>query len=296
MLLRSFRKNDSFTLLRVGVLAFALMAFAHAVQPASLLDSVLMGALFLLFVLAAWTVYRDRWLLKGASFRFLVAAVLLPLAMVEVSVLKLMLIGISLETMWHWAEFYRRQRSPFWIMNTAALGAVLTGLYPQEGLFFALITTYTWITTGQLRIRSTVQALLATAISYGTMAYIMWQFSLEQEVLWWPSWGSDIPLNWWILPTALFVLVLNQTYLSFRRGNNLNKSRSLVAGGWFIISLLSSGFENIHGPYVAAILGLSFTMHSALRYLDKRKFLQEVIAWLFVAASLVLALNFVALS
>lgn len=294
MLLRYFGKIGLYTPIHVSALAIALAVAAYALQSLPTLEWVFVYSLFAIFALGAWTIFRDRWLHKNQAYRFLAISIFLPILIAELTLYKIILLAMAGESIWHWAEFYRRQRNPFWLMATAFVNALLYALFPEEALFFGLLTVLIFFTVGQLNGRAVLQALLAATISYGTAAFFVHEFTGALPPLFTAA-PPAIPLSAWSIPVAALLLVAYQTTLSFRRANNLNKTRSLVALIWVVLSFVWSAFFGAEGPYIIGLLGLSFLMHNALHYTQRRRGLQELLLWVFLGINVAIAFNFVVL-
>lgn len=296
MLLRYFGKIDVYTPFRVGFLALLLAALGQFLFHFTGLHAALAALLLVLLYLLSWTVFRDRWLRKSKAFRFLAFPVLVAYALAEVDPVRFLAVALALELNWHWAEYFRRSRNVFWILNNSALLGVLYAIYPAEAVFVALLSVFTWLTTAQLAPRSFLQwvfSLLLSAISASSLAVL---FGFSQTVLGLPNFEKpSVPLLWWLFPGVVFLVTLYQSSLSFRRANNLNKARSLIASFWVVASLVSGAFLGLDAPYAALVLGLSYQVANAWHYIQRRRYLVEALIWLSVAFAVASALNFVVL-
>ncbi len=282
MLLRNFRKIDAYSGLRIFVIALlALFAiwFEAKTEWISLAWSVALGGAWLYL---SWTLMRDRWVVRGTLFRFLIYFITGIYWTSEFYLNTLLFYTIVVELNWHLVEHHKRRGAVLSVLHSGTLTALASLWNPAETIFIAAFTLLTWLIAGGVRVRTVLQWLLAwgvaqAAIIFGTTGVFEVVTKLQ---------GAEAPMTWWILPIVLMLFAISEWVQSYLKANQMNKSRGLVAGLWMIAGAALAWTMHSDFALVLLYLGLSYHLTNALRYL-KRGRVGEALLWVVLIFVLV---------
>ena len=266
MLLSYFRKIDAYSGIRTFALAFMALALIEIdadFQGERLLLTIVLGAAWLFL---SWTVMRDHWVVGGTLFRYLIFVMLAVYWSGEYYLTDFLFIGLVFELNWHLIELHRRKFNTIYVLHSGTLTAIAGLWSPDEVLpIIAPAVVLTWLVSGVLKMRTLVQWGLAFVIPMSVL-YGLGKVELDQI----RYTGSSAPVSWWILPLILAVFALFEWFQSYRKANQMNKSRAMVAGFWLVLGTAAALIGNVAGG-VLFFLGLSFHLTNGLRYLKNER-------------------------
>ena len=266
MLLSYFRKIDAYSGIRIFALAFmalALTGIDAAFQWERLLLATVLGAAWLFL---SWTVMRDHWVVGGTLFRYLIFVMLAVYWSGEYYLTDFLFIGLVFELNWHLIERHRRKSNTIYVLHSATLTAIAGLWSPDEVVgIIGPAVVLTWLVSGAINMRTLLQWVLAFALPMAVL-YGLGKVELEQI----GYAGSSAPISWWILPLVLAVLALFEWFQSYRKANQMNKSRAMVAGFWLVLGAIAALIGTVSGG-VLFFLGLSFHLTNGLRYLKNER-------------------------
>jgi len=277
MLLRYFRKIDAFSGLRLFAIALlALLAIWFEAQDAwiSLGWSLVLGGAWLYL---SWTLMRDRWVVRGTLFRFLIYFITGVYWTSEFYLNTLLFYTLVVELNWHLVEHHKRRGAVLSVLHSGTLTALASLWNPSETIFLASITLIVWLIAGGVRLRTVLQWLLAWGVAQAAVMFsAAGNFELEMKVQ-----GAEVPTMWWLLPIVLMLFAISEWVQSYLKANQTNKSRGIVAGLWIIGGAVLAWTMHSEFAFALMFLGLSYHLTNALRYL-KRERLGEALLWLVV--------------
>ena len=288
MLLRYFRKIDAYSGIRLLALALVSGAAVFWISSDSWIDLTYFAVCYLGMGALSWFSFRDRWAFKGTTFRFLIYALLTLLWSVEFISYSLVLASFLLEANWQFIENFRLRKNAFWLLNSATVSALYWIFFPEGGWFVALGTLLALGFVGQLEIKNYLQWLLGFSLLAAIPVAIGWVNGYDLIYSW--SIPVNTPLEWFVVPALIFVLTINQFFISYRKANNLNKSRSLLALAWVVVGTLLVIFEHGMGGIVLIITGLTYQGANALYYIQRR-IAANIVFLVLLIYSLVYAFN-----
>ena len=264
MLLSYFRKIDAYSSIRIialAVTALTLTQIGETLQWEQLILTTVLGAAWLFL---SWTVMRDRWVVRGTLFRFLIFLLLAVYWSGEFYLTDLLFFGLVFELNWHLVELYRRKANTLYVLHSGTLAA-FAALWSHQDVFtvVAPAVVLTWAVSGGIKIRTLLQWMLAIAVPMALMyasGIVVWSFAFSPSV----------PILWWALPLLMAVFALFEWFQSYRKANQTNKSRAMVAGFWLILGA-SSALMGAAAGGVLFVLGLSYHLTNGLRYLKNER-------------------------
>ena len=264
MLLSYFRKIDAYSSIRIialAVTALTLTQIGETLQWEQLILTTVLGAAWLFL---SWTVMRDRWVVRGTLFRFLIFLLLAVYWSGEFYLTDLLFFGLVFELNWHLVELYRRKANTLYVLHSGTLTA-FAALWSHQDVFtvVAPAVVLTWAVSGGIKIRTLLQWMLAIAVPMALMyasGIVVWSFAFSPSV----------PILWWALPLLMAVFALFEWSQSYRKANQTNKSRAMVAGFWLILGA-SSALMGAAAGGVLFVLGLSYHLTNGLRYLKNER-------------------------
>lgn len=266
MLLSYFRKIDAYSSIRIialAVTALTLTQIGETLQWEQLILTTVLGAAWLFL---SWTVMRDRWVVRGTLFRFLIFLLLAVYWSGEFYLTDLLFFGLVFELNWHLVELYRRKANTLYVLHSGTLTA-LAALWSHQDVFtvVAPAVVLTWAVSGGIKIRTLLQWMLAIAVPMALMyasGIVVWSLAFE--------FSPSAPILWWTLPLLMAVFALFEWFQSYRKANQTNKSRAMVAGFWLILGA-SSALMGAAAGGVLFLLGLSYHLTNGLRYLKNER-------------------------
>ncbi|CAI8155348.1 MAG: Uncharacterised protein [Flavobacteriales bacterium UBA4585] len=266
MLLSYFRKIDAYSGIRIFALAFMALALTGIDADFEWDRLLLATALGAAWLFLSWTVMRDHWVVRGTLFRYLIFVMLAVYWSGEYYLTDFLFIGLVFELNWHLIELHRRKSNTIYVLHSGTLTAIAGLWSPDEVVgIIAPAVVLTWLVSGALKIRTLIQWSLAfvipTAVLYGLGKV---ELGLIRYA------GSSAPVSWWILPLVLAVFALFEWFQSYRKANQMNKSRAVVAGFWLVIGAIAALLGAVSGG-VLFFLGLSFHLTNGLRYLKNER-------------------------
>ena len=277
MLLSYFRKIDAYSGIRIFVLAIAalvLMGTDVFVQWEQVLLSTLLGGAWLFL---SWTVMRDRWVVRGTLFRYLIFLLLAVYWSGEQYLTDLLFFSLFFELNWHLVELHRRKPKTVYVLHSGTITAI-AGLWSAYEIFsiIAPAVILTWIVSGRVKIRTLFQWMVAFTLPMGLLYgldLVEWSLTLFMD--------SSTPITWWILPLLLAVFALFEWFQSYRKANQINKSRVMVAGFWLVLGAAAALYGAASGG-VLFFLGLSYHLTNGLRYLKNERLADLLVAGLTI--------------
>ena len=266
MLLSYFRKIDAYSGIRIFALAFMALALTGIDADFEWDRLLLATALGAAWLFLSWTVMRDHWVVRGTLFRYLIFVMLAVYWSGEYYLTDFLFIGLVFELNWHLIELHRRKSNTIYVLHSGTLTAIAGLWSPDEVVgIIAPAVVLTWLVSGALKIRTLIQWSLAfvipTAVLYGLGKVELGLIRCA---------GSSAPVSWWILPLVLAVFALFEWFQSYRKANQMNKSRAVVAGFWLVIGAIAALLGAVSGG-VLFFLGLSFHLTNGLRYLKNER-------------------------
>ena len=277
MLLSYFRKIDAYSGIRIFALAFMALALTGIDADFEWDRLLLATALGAAWLFLSWTVMRDHWVVRGTLFRYLIFVMLAVYWSGEYYLTDFLFIGLVFELNWHLIELHRRKSNTIYVLHSGTLTAIAGLWSPDEVVgIIAPAVVLTWLVSGALKIRTLIQWSLAfvipTAVLYGLGKV---ELGLIRYA------GSSAPVSWWILPLVLAVFALFEWFQSYRKANQMNKSRAVVAGFWLVIGAIAALLGAVSGG-VLFFLGLSFHLTNGLRYLKNERLANLLVAGLII--------------
>ena len=277
MLLSYFRKIDAYSGIRMFALAIAALALTGidaSLQWERLLLATVLGAAWLFL---SWTVMRDRWVVRGTLFRYLIFLVLAVYWSGELYLTDLLFFTLFFELNWHLIELHRRKPNTLYVLHSGTLTAT-AGLWSPDEVFsvIAPAVVLTWLVSGGIKFKTLLQWALAFAVPAALVngiGKVVWTLTLFS--------GANIPISWWILPLLLAVFALFEWLQSYRKANQTNKSRATVAGFWLVLGAAAAVFGSVVGG-VLFFLGLSYHLTNGLRYLKNERLANLIVAALVI--------------
>lgn len=170
MLLSYFRKIDAYSGIRIFVLAIAALVLTGTdvfVQWEQVLLSTLLGGAWLFL---SWTVMRDRWVVRGTLFRYLIFLLLAVYWSGEQYLTDLLFFSLFFELNWHLVELHRRKPKTVYVLHSGTITAI-AGLWSAYEIFsiIAPAVILTWIVSGRVKIRTLFQWMVAFALPMGLL-------------------------------------------------------------------------------------------------------------------------------
>ena len=277
MLLSYFRKIDAYSGIRMfalAIVALALTGIDASLQWERLLLATVLGAAWLFL---SWTVMRDRWVVRGTLFRYLIFLVLAVYWSGELYLTDLLFFTLFFELNWHLIELHRRKPNTLYVLHSGTLTAI-AGLWSPDEVFsvIAPAVVLTWLVSGGIKFKTLLQWVLAFAVPAALVngiGKVVWTLTLFS--------GANIPISWWILPLLLAVFALLEWLQSYRKANQTNKSRATVAGFWLVLGEAAAIFGSVAGG-VLFFLGLSYHLTNGLRYLKNERLANLIVAALVI--------------
>jgi len=291
MLLRNFRKIDAYSSVRLALLAVLSAVGVFFTANETLSYFLWFAAGYFTFGSLSWLLYSERWAFKGTQFRFVVFVLFVFPYVSEFTAYSLVVGGMLVETNWQFAENFRRRRNPIWVLHMGTLSALGWLLFPAGGYYIGVGSLIALLLLGGLNIRTLLQALVAFFIPVSVPLFLS---SSADATYFSPPVLQQVPPEWWILPALVFLMTIHQFTVSYRKANNLNKLRSLIAFTWIVIGALLAQFIGGEGGFVLLILGLSYQGANALYYF-RRRTLVEIIFAILLAFSLVYSFGLIEL-
>ncbi len=277
MLLSYFRKIDAYSGIRMfalAIVALALTGIDASLQWERLLLATVLGAAWLFL---SWTVMRDRWVVRGTLFRFLIFLLLAVYWSGELYLTDLLFLTLFFELNWHLIELHRRKPSTLYVLHSGTLTAI-TGLWSPDEVIsvIAPAVVITWLVSGGIKLKT----LLQWALAFAVPTALLWGIGKVDGTLTLFS-GSKAPITWWILPLLLAVFALFEWLQSYRKANQTNKSRATVAGFWLAMGASAAVLGSVAGG-VLFFLGLSYHLTNGLRYLKNERLANLIVAALAI--------------
>ena len=277
MLLSYFRKIDAYSGIRIFALAFmalALMGIDADFGWERLLLTIVLGAAWLFL---SWTVMRDHWVVGGTLFRYLIYVMLAIYWSGEYYLIDFLFIGLVFELNWHLIELHRRKSNTIYVLHSGTLTAI-AGLWSPDEIIgvIAPAVVLTWLVSGVLKMRT----LFQWGLAFGIPMFVLYGLGkVELDQIGYTD--SSAPISWWIFPLVLAVFALFEWFQSYRKANQMNKSRAMVAGFWLVLGAVAALIGAVSGG-ILFFLGLSFHLTNGLRYLKNERLANLLVAGLII--------------
>ncbi|HCP40652.1 MAG TPA: hypothetical protein DIT65_02565 [Cryomorphaceae bacterium] len=285
MLLRQFRKIDTYSWIKLLILALCTGILVGLGAGEGLVEVALTTLLLTVLGSLSGLIFRERWSFKSTNFRYLIFSVFVLLWSVDFAVYELLVWAFLIELQWQFAEFFRSRKNTFWLLNNATLAALVPIFTGGNGFLFSFISLLLVLRTANIRPVHIVSWLFG----FGFPLVLVFSF----ENIDWVAFNTNFNLtyscnlNVWIPLGLLFVLTANQIFNSYRRANQTNKMRTVVA--FYMVLLGSLGAWMGIGPlaFATVLVGLSYQGANALYYMKSRWY-NEIFTILFLAYSILL--------
>lgn len=285
MLLRQFRKIDTYSWIKLLLLGVLVTVIKSVAKGEGLVETLIFLVLFLVLGSLASLIFKERWAFKGTHFRYLIFAIFLLLWSVNEVGYELLIWAFLLELQWQFVENFKQRKNSAWLLNNATAAALVPLIVGGNGFLFSLVSLFLVLRSGSLR------PVHALRWFFGFAFPLLMAFIARNE-----GWiGLDLgvdhshPIDVKVLfPLGVvFVATLNQFVNSYRRANQTNKLRS-VAAMFMVLSGSIGVFTGMGSLALAlAMLGLSYLGANALHYLKGRWYI-ELIAIFIVTYSILL--------
>ena len=268
MLLRYFRKIDAYSGLRLFALVLICGIGVVMTSGDNRRDQLFFLFTFLFSALLCWTFFKDRWTFKGSQFRFLVTLLFIVLWSSEFVSHTFLVAALVLESNWQFTENFRRRRNPIWIFHSTMLSALTIIFFSPDAWFIAVASFATLIIVGKPQIINILQWV------FGFVLAIIVPLLLSRNFF--PDFQyrtpeiQEVPMEWWVVPGLVLLITLNQFMIFYRKADNLNKSRSLLALIWTLLGAVFAFLVGGDGGFVLVLLGLSYQASYAMYYFKHR--------------------------
>jgi hypothetical protein len=272
MLLRYFRKIDAYSGLRLFALVLVCGIVVVLTSGDSRRDHFLFLLLFFFSGLLCWTFFKDRWAFKGSQFRFLVAVLFVILWSSEFVSHMFLIAALILESNWQFTENFRRRRNPVWILHSAMFSALTIIFISHDAWFIGVASFIMLIIVGKPQVIHVLQWIFGFVLAIIVPLMLSRKFFPDFQYTM-PE-MQEVPLEWWIVPALVFLLSLNQFITFYRKADNLNKSRSLLAVIWTVLGVLFAFLVGGEGGFVLVLLGLSYQASYAMYYFKRRTWVE----------------------
>jgi len=290
MLLRYFRKIDAYSGLRLFALVLVCVIGVVVTSGDSRRDHVFFLFIFFFTGLLCWMFFKDRWTFKGSQFRFLVAVLFVILWSSEFVSHTFLVAALVLESNWQFTENFRRRRNPVWIFHSAMLSALTLIFFSHDAWFIGVASFVALLIVGKPQLANLLQWI------FGFGLVIILPLLLSQNFF--PDFQyrtpeiQEVPVEWWVVPALVLLITLNQFTIFYRKADNLNKSRSLLALTWTLLGVLFASLIGGEGGFVLVLLGLSYQASYAMYYF-KRKGWIEIGFLLLMIYSVAYSFNYI---
>jgi hypothetical protein len=285
MLLRQFRKIDTYSWIKLLLLGVLVTVIKSIAKGEGLVETLIFLVLFLVLGSLSSLIFKERWAFKGTHFRYLIFAIFLLLWSVNEVGYELLIWSFLLELQWQFGENFKLRKNSTWLLNNATIAALVPIIVGGNGFLFSLTSLFIILRSGSIRPVHTIRWL------FGFLFPLLIALFARKEG--WMSMNLDVHLSHTmdikvLIPLGVvFVATLNQFVNSYRRANQTNKVRSLSA----MFMVLSGSIGVLIGmgslALALAMLGLSYQGANALYYL-KGKWYIEMTAIALVVYSVLL--------
>ncbi len=272
MLLRYFRKIDAYSGLRLFALVLVCGIGVVLTSGDSRRDHLFFLLLFFFSGFLCWTVFKDRWAFKGSQFRFLVAVLFVILWSSEFVSHTFLIAALVLESNWQFTENFRRRRNPVWIFHSAMFSALTIIFISHDAWFIGVASFITLIIVGKPQVIHVLQWIFGFVLAI--IVPLMLSRNFFPDFQYTMPEMQEVPLEWWIVPALVLLLTLNQFITFYRKADNLNKSRSLLAVMWTVLGVLFAFLVGGEGGFVLVLLGLSYQASYAMYYFKRRSWVE----------------------
>ena len=285
MLLRQFRKIDTYSWIKLLLLALCTGILVGLGTDQGIVEVALTTILLAVTGSLSGLIFRERWAFKSTNFRYVIFAAFAVLWSVDYAVYELLVWTFLIELQWQFAETFRLRKNSFWLLNNATLAALVPIFMGGNGFLFSVISFLLVLRTANIRPVHALRWLfgfgfpLVLMLPLQHMGWVTFNTSLNLEYGW--------NLYVWIPLGCFFLMTANQIFNSYRRANQTNKMRTVVA--FYMVLLGVLGAWQGMGPlaFATVLVGLSYQGANALYYLKPRWY-HEILAILFLAYSILL--------
>lgn len=286
MLIRQFRKIDSYSWIKLLLTAIAVAVGIGFARNQSPLEVILFLVLFLVLGSLANIVFRERWAFKSTNFRYLIFAVFTLLWSVSHEGYEFLIWSFLLELQWQFSENFRTKKNPVWLLNHASLTALVLIFSAGNGYFFGICSLLILLRTVNWRPLYLLQWLIGLSFPLLVTYLLSTNGFVDVTFEWVTNYPTNITI--WLPLVLLFVLTLNQVLYSYRKANQTNKRRTLLSLFLFVLGALGA-WQGVGAMALAmAMLGLSFQLSNALYYSKPRWYLEGIALIMVVYSSLLL--------
>ena len=286
MLIRQFRKIDSYSWIKLLLTAIAVAVGIGFARNQSPLEVILFFVLFLVLGSLANIVFRERWAFKSTNFRYLIFAVFTLLWSVSHEGYEFLIWSFLLELQWQFSENFRTKKNPVWLLNHASITALVVIFSAGNGYFFGICSLLILLRTVNWRPLYLLQWLMGLSFPLLVTYLLSTNGFVDVTFEWITNYPTNITI--WLPLVLLFILTLNQVLYSYRKANQTNKRRTLLSLFLFVLGALGA-WQGVGAMALAmAMLGLSFQLSNALYYSKPRWYLEGIALIMVVYSSLLL--------
>ncbi len=285
MLLRQFRKIDTYSWIKLLLLGVLITVVKSLAKGEGIAETLIFLVLFLVLGSLSNLIFKERWAFKGTHFRYLIFAIFLLLWTVNEVGYELLIWSFLLELQWQFAENFRQRKNSVWLLNNATLAALVPIVVGGNGFLLSAVSLFILLRSGSLRPVHAVRWIFGFLFPLTIALIANGERWLQVSLSFNTSHSFDLKV---LVPLGVvFVSTLNQFVNSYRRANQTNKLRSV--GAMFMVLCGSIGvFIGLGSMALAiAIVGLSYQAANALYYLKGRWYI-ELTAILIVIYSILL--------
>ena len=286
MLIRQFRKIDSYSGIKLLLTSVAVAVVIGFARNHSIIEVILLLSLLVVSGSLVNVVFRERWAFKSTNLRYFVFSVFTLLWSVSYEGFELLIWSFLLEIQWQLSENFRTKRNPVWLLNHASIIAIVLVFGYGNGYYFGICSLLILLLTIDWRPLFLLQwftgLVFPLLVTYFLNTNGVVDFTFE--------WFSDYPtyINIWFPLILLFILTLNQVLYSYRKANQKNKRRTIISLFLFLLGAFGA-WQGVGGIAVAiAMLGLSFQVSNALYYTKSRWYIEGIALIMVVYSSLLL--------
>ena len=286
MLIRQFRKIDSYSWIKLFLTAIAVAIAIGFAKNQSPIEVVLFLVLYLVLGSLTNILFRERWAFKSTNFRYLIFAVFTLLWSVSHEGYEFLIWSFLLELQWQFSENFRTKKNPVWLLNHASITALVVIFSAGNGYFFGICSLLILLRTVNWRQLYLLQWLMGLSFPLLVTYLLSTNGFVDVTFEWITNYPTNITI--WLPLVLLFILTLNQVLYSYRKANQTNKRRTLLSLFLFVLGALGA-WQGVGAMALAmAMLGLSFQVSNALHYSKPRWYIEGIGLIIVVYSSLLL--------
>ena len=286
MLIRQFRKIDSYSWIKLFLTAIAVAIAIGFARNQSPIEVVLFLVLYLVLGSLTNILFRQRWAFKSTNFRYFVFAVFTLLWSTSYEGYELLIWSFLLEIQWQFSENFKTKKNAVWLLNHASITALVLIFSTGNGYFFGICSLLILLRTVNWRPLYLLQWLIGLLFPL-LIAYLLSVNGVIHVTFEWVT-VHHFNMSIWLPLSLLFILTLNQVFYSYRKANQTNKRRTLLSLFLFVFGAIGA-WQGVGAMAMAtSMLGLSFQVSNALHYSKPRWYIEGIGLIIVVYSSLLL--------